>query len=106
MNPLHASWYQLIYPSLILIPRFDFNVALQTFGKHSANPSDQSASNASIPAEPAKDYSLKEGQTFSIKIPGREGRARPTPSATSHDAQGGSSGGFPMLAPPPSSRKR
>ncbi|KAI5450136.1 hypothetical protein NCC49_003763 [Naganishia albida] len=81
---------------------FDFNVALQTISKRTSTPSQPVAS------EPAKDYSLKDGQTFSIKIPGRE-RRRPA------DASGGagagigmqSGGGVPLLAPPPpSSRKR
>ena len=82
-----------------------------------------------IPAGPKKDYSLKEGQTFSISIPGRG--AKPTfnnaptntsSNPTSFDLLGGlstgssssattSSGGgggglFPLLPPPPSAPKK
>lgn len=48
-------------------------VALQSVAKRTSTastPADEPAK----PAQPPKDYSLKEGQTFSIKIPGRDGK--------------------------------
>ncbi|KAJ7024311.1 adaptin ear-binding coat-associated protein 1 [Mycena alexandri] len=112
---------------------FDFNVALQDYTKrHKAalNPStsDEPTPSPHIPAGPKKDYSLKEGQTFSINIPGRANRS-PAPTATSTggganllgdlsgllDGPGGGSasagssgggGGVPLLPPPPSSNRR
>lgn len=91
---------------------FDFNVALQDHLKHLSAPSFSSSSSSSTsttaaakPAEPKKDFSLKEGQTFSISIPGGAagGRARP---AKKEPAAGG--GGLFALPPPPppASRRR
>ncbi|THH30748.1 hypothetical protein EUX98_g3439 [Antrodiella citrinella] len=55
---------------------FDFNVALQDYTKRwkaRQNPqnAEEDTPSPHIPAGPKKDYSLKEGQTFSINIPGR-----------------------------------
>ncbi|KAJ7311510.1 adaptin ear-binding coat-associated protein 1 [Mycena albidolilacea] len=104
---------------------FDFNVALQDYTKRQkaalnpALPSDEPSPH--IPAGPKKDYSLKEGQTFSISIPGRANRdkAAATGSTTTNllgdlsslsssgtSASSGSSGGFPLLPPPPSSNRK
>ncbi|KAJ9105015.1 hypothetical protein QFC20_004456 [Naganishia adeliensis] len=80
---------------------FDFNVALQTISKRTTAASEPVAAK-----EEVKDYSLKDGQTFSIKIPGRERRRA---EATSEGSGGGmmGAGGVPLLAPPPpSTRKR
>ncbi|KAJ7256471.1 adaptin ear-binding coat-associated protein 1 NECAP-1 [Mycena haematopus] len=105
---------------------FDFNVALQDYTKRqkaALNPATVSDEpSPHIPAGPKKDYSLKEGQTFSISIPGRAnkdkaatGGALPTTnllgdlsslSSGTAAASSGSSGGFPMLPPPPSSNRR
>ncbi|KAG6814567.1 hypothetical protein H0H92_000095 [Tricholoma furcatifolium] len=94
---------------------FDFNVALQDYTKRykarlnpvtDSNTSDETSPH--VPTGPKKDYSLKEGQTFSIAIPGRS-----KVSGTSgvnllgSTTSGSSGGGIPLLPPPPSApRKR
>ncbi|WWC90158.1 uncharacterized protein L201_005091 [Kwoniella dendrophila CBS 6074] len=85
---------------------FDFQVALQSVAKRSSNPTSSSDSNPSEPSKPAappKDYSLKEGQTFKINIPGRENK-KSTPSSSSSSSTGG--GLFSLPPPPPPGRKR
>ncbi|KAF8911049.1 hypothetical protein CPB84DRAFT_1763227 [Gymnopilus junonius] len=92
---------------------FDFNVALQDYTKRrraTLNPtSDSSEDSPHIPAGPKKDYSLKEGQTFTISIPGRNKPAASTSllgvtNTSSSTTSGGSS--FPLLPPPPGASKR
>ncbi|KAH0445928.1 hypothetical protein IEQ34_025237 [Dendrobium chrysotoxum] len=95
---------------------FDFNVALQDWTKRAKAakvPKDAAGNDAElipgeqapsphIPAGPKQDYSLKDGQTFSIKIPG--GGAS---GARKIRDQGGISGfgsGGGLLPPPPSKR--
>jgi hypothetical protein len=91
--------------------RFDFNVSLQTYSKRLLTPTSSSnldPSSSSIPSAPAPDFSLKAGQTFSIKIPGREGRERKRPEESGMGVSGGgfgAGGGVPLLPPPPG-RKR
>lgn len=88
---------------------FDFNVALQDYAKRfraKQNPPkpDQTTVLSSVPK---KDYSLKEGQTFSIKIPGRSAGDKPSNLLSSNsggNAQSG--GGFPLLPPPPSIKRQ
>lgn len=91
---------------------FDFNVALQDHLKRltapktsfSASSSSSSASASAAPSQPKRDFSLKEGQTFSIAIPGGSS-GKPRPKKEPSAAAGG--GGMPfMLPPPPSGRKR
>ncbi|KAF9066323.1 adaptin ear-binding coat-associated protein 1 NECAP-1 [Rhodocollybia butyracea] len=98
---------------------FDFNVALQDYTKRwraSQNPSESSETSDQpsphIPVGPKKDFSLKEGQTFSIAIPGKPKKATETgtssdllgsSSTTSGSGSGGGGGGVPLLPPPPSS---
>ncbi|WVQ64342.1 hypothetical protein V866_004414 [Kwoniella sp. B9012] len=87
---------------------FDFQVALQSVAKRSSTPSSSTnnTSEPSKPAAPPKDYSLKEGQTFKINIPGRENK-KSTPSSTSSGGGGGGGGGlFSLPPPPPPGRKR
>jgi len=58
-----------------------------------------------LPAGPKKDYSLKEGQTFSIAIPGRAKAG--TGMGSSVTLLGESKGGgIPLLPPPPSAPKK
>ncbi|TBU42074.1 adaptin ear-binding coat-associated protein 1 NECAP-1 [Dichomitus squalens] len=98
---------------------FDFNVALQDYTKRwraLKNPAESPANQPSphVPAGPKKDYTLKEGQTFSISIPGKANK--PSNDNTSGlnllgDGLGGSglssgSGGIPALLPPPPSAPR
>ncbi|KIP12324.1 hypothetical protein PHLGIDRAFT_27452 [Phlebiopsis gigantea 11061_1 CR5-6] len=91
---------------------FDFNVALQDYTKRwraIQNPANSETDKPSphVPAGPKKDYSLKDGQTFSISIPGRS--KNNTPSNATSDLLGSgstssSSGGglgVPLLPPPP-----
>jgi hypothetical protein len=90
---------------------FDFNVALQDYTKRFKarnNPPSPTESSSSSSNLPKKDYSLKEGQTFSISIPGRNKPSSGTNSSLLGSDSGSSSGssGFPMLPPPPSARKR
>ncbi|KAI0934557.1 hypothetical protein AcW1_006043 [Taiwanofungus camphoratus] len=100
---------------------FDFNVTLQDYTKRwraRMNPpeasSDSDKPSPHLPAGPKKDYTLKEGQTFSISIPGRP-KANNTTSTNLLGLGGGSlsnstssSGGLgvPLLPPPPSAPKR
>ncbi|KAI0807693.1 adaptin ear-binding coat-associated protein 1 NECAP-1 [Fomes fomentarius] len=97
---------------------FDFNVALQDYTKRwrtLKNPSENKADEPSphLPAGPKKDYTLKEGQTFSISIPGKSKASQTTSAGV--DLFGGSSGGagssssgggIPALLPPPPSAPR
>ncbi|KAF8447776.1 hypothetical protein L210DRAFT_3527164 [Boletus edulis BED1] len=93
---------------------FDFNVALQDFTKRAKaalNPPSPTATDTPlksphIPPGPKKDYSLKEGQTFTISIPGKStsnsgGTSLLASSGTGNTA---GSGGIPLLPPPPGRR--
>ncbi|KAH7911415.1 hypothetical protein BJ138DRAFT_1238440 [Hygrophoropsis aurantiaca] len=93
---------------------FDFNVALQDYTKRAKaalnppNPTTDDSPSPHIPAGPKKDYSLKEGQTFSISIPGRASKqASASLLGSDNSSSAATSEGFPLLPPPPSAgRKR
>ncbi|KAJ3527202.1 hypothetical protein NMY22_g9876 [Coprinellus aureogranulatus] len=93
---------------------FDFNVALQDYSKRfraaltATSEAEEQVPQA--PAGPKKDYTLKDGQTFSIAIPGRS-----KPSSSVSNLLGGDTkptdtgvggGAFPLLPPPPSANRR
>ncbi|KAG2146865.1 uncharacterized protein EDB93DRAFT_1147784 [Suillus bovinus] len=92
---------------------FDFNVALQDYTKrfksalNPPSPDDEAPSHIAV--GPKKDYSLKEGQTFSISIPGKTSKLL-TPGTSllgsSTQSTGSSGGGVPLLPPPPSSGRK
>ncbi|KAF9817826.1 hypothetical protein IEO21_03168 [Rhodonia placenta] len=96
---------------------FDFNVTLQDYTKRwkaRMNPPDAATDSPSphVPAGPKKDYSLKEGQTFSISIPGRakanniaSTNLLGSSTSTNSTSLGGGLG-FPLLPPPPSAPKK
>ena len=76
----------------------DPQVALQSASKRS-DPSDTS-DGPKKPAAPPKDYSLKDGQTFTIKIPGRDKKtATSSPGLIGDESKSG--GGLFALPPPP-----
>ncbi|TRM57604.1 hypothetical protein BD626DRAFT_574396 [Schizophyllum amplum] len=91
---------------------FDFNVALQDYTKRwkaRKEPPTEDEPSPHVPTGPKKDYSLKEGQTFSISIPGRS-KTTSTKTGSGADllggggtssGSGGGGGGFPLLPPPP-----
>ncbi|KAL7420366.1 hypothetical protein Q5752_005336 [Cryptotrichosporon argae] len=81
---------------------FDFNVALQSATRRASAP--PPSAEPSKPAAPPKDYSLKEGQTFSIKLPGRD--RKPAPSASSGAGAEAGAGLFSLPPPPPPGRRR
>jgi hypothetical protein len=90
---------------------FDFNVALQDYTKRQKallNPAtDLAQPSPHLPAGPKMDYSLKEGQTFSISIPGHN---KPVTEnnllASSTSASTASSSGIPLLPPPPGANRK
>jgi len=91
---------------------FDFNVAIQDYTKRAKaalNPPSPAVDKPSAPVGPKKDYTLKEGQTFSINIPGREKKPATAANLLGSDSGSSSSlmgGGVPLLPPPPSVTKR
>ncbi|KAG6862059.1 hypothetical protein C0995_007189 [Termitomyces sp. Mi166 len=90
---------------------FDFNVALQDYTKRykaRLNPEPEDEASPHLSVGPKKDYSLKEGQTFSIAIPGRSKISTTGVSLLGSSRSGSfSSGdGIPLLPPPPSVPKK
>lgn len=97
---------------------FDFNVSLQDWVKRQRNAErganndaqqdDASGTAASsgpsphLPKDGPKDLSLKDGQTFSIKLPGGGGGRKIRDGAGS--STGGGLGGFSLPPPPPGRR--
>jgi adaptin ear-binding coat-associated protein 1/2 len=94
---------------------FDFSVALQearkTLGfeleggpKSSAAASSAKAGLAA-PAQPLKDYSLKEGETITVNLSGTKfGRRSQAKEETSASSGGGGLSGFSLAPPPPPPR--
>jgi len=78
---------------------FDFNVALQDYVKRSKAASDPTSVLAAAVHEPPPDFSLKEGQTMTIKIPGKDGRK--ISGTTASGSGSGFGGGFGLPPPPP-----
>ncbi|BGP45324.1 hypothetical protein JCM10450v2_001142 [Rhodotorula kratochvilovae] len=79
---------------------FDFNVALQDWSKRQNPPKilstpSSSSSSSSTPSQPSRDFSLKAGETISIKLGGASTKKKAAPASG-----GGGLGGF-MLPPPP-----
>ncbi|KAI1845721.1 hypothetical protein JX266_008086 [Neoarthrinium moseri] len=80
---------------------FDFSVSLQearkSLGWEQGGPAGKKPSAESKDSEEKRDYSLKEGETITVNLPGRFQRRRPDPEPAS---------GAPLsafsLAPPPS----
>lgn len=68
------------------------------------NPTQPDQTPASEASGPKKDYSLKEGQTFSIKLPGRS-TVTDKSLLNAKSSSGSSSGGVPLLPPPPSVKR-
>ncbi|EJD02202.1 adaptin ear-binding coat-associated protein 1 NECAP-1 [Fomitiporia mediterranea MF3/22] len=91
---------------------FDFNVSLQDYTKRffaSLNPpSPTTEAEAPKSTAPKKDYTLKEGQTFSISIPGRNksGGSANNNLLGSSSTSTSSGGSIPLLPPPPSSSSK
>ncbi|THH06708.1 hypothetical protein EW145_g3893 [Phellinidium pouzarii] len=93
---------------------FDFNVSLQDYTKRyfaRQNPPSPTEESSRAPTGPKKDYTLKEGETFSIVIPGKnkpdKGLASGLLGSSSSSASSTSSGGaIPLLPPPPGGSKR
>jgi len=77
---------------------FDFNAALADYTKRwrKAKEPVEDTPSPHLSAGPKKDYSLKEGQTFSINIPGKP---KETAIISAKSSTGG--GAIPLLPPPP-----
>ncbi|BGP13209.1 hypothetical protein JCM10213_000212 [Rhodosporidiobolus nylandii] len=89
---------------------FDFNVALQDWSKRqnppslssSVDPSASTGPSPHIPAGGSRDFSLKEGETFSIKLGGASTKKKaPAPSG----GGGAGLGAFKLAPPPPAPPK-
>ncbi|KAL7010101.1 hypothetical protein EMMF5_000120 [Cystobasidiomycetes sp. EMM_F5] len=90
---------------------FDFQVALQDWQKQQRapkfDPSDSTSATSSsksphIPDGPKRDFTLKAGETISVKLGSGAG-----PSVTTKKSSSSNAGGpIPLLAPPPSAPKK
>ncbi|KAK8042690.1 hypothetical protein PG994_013173 [Apiospora phragmitis] len=89
---------------------FDFSVALQEARKSLGWEQPQNNATGGGPKkasekkeEEKRDYSLKEGETITVNLPGRFGRRRPEASEGSASSDGGAPLASFSLPPPPSS---
>jgi len=82
---------------------FDFNVCLQDHIKHIQNEKEAEKRRQEWDTQPKKDYSLRDGQSIQINIPGKQQSKAP---AASHSPASNSGGGLPFLPPPPSGRRQ
>ncbi|GAA5924052.1 adaptin-ear-binding coat-associated family protein [Sporobolomyces koalae] len=91
---------------------FDFNVALQDWAKRQSPPqlsavggtssSGSTAASPHLPPGGARDFSLKEGETISIKIGGNSAiKKKQTADLTGSGGNGGGLGAFKLAPPPP-----
>ncbi|GAA5931284.1 hypothetical protein JCM1841_003779 [Sporobolomyces salmonicolor] len=87
---------------------FDFNVALQDWSKRQnppkltapASSSSSSGTSPHVPSSGARDFSLKEGETISIKLGGTSAiKKRPAGQGAGEGV--GGLGGFKLAPPPP-----
>jgi len=85
---------------------FDFGISLQDAGKvlgfeekALGQQGRGGPQKGAVKQEVKRDYSLKEGETITVNLPSRAGRARDTGDET---RQGGGEGVLPLLPPPPS----
>lgn len=91
---------------------FDFNVALQDYTKRwraKTEPPGPDQPSPHLPAGPRQDFSLKEGQTFSISIPGRANKPSDVSNLLGRNTTQTpslSAGSIPLLPPPPGSTRR
>ncbi|GAA5974152.1 hypothetical protein JCM11641_003468 [Rhodosporidiobolus odoratus] len=93
---------------------FDFNVALQDWSKRqnppqtlasssSSDPSASSGPSPHIPAGGSRDFSLKAGETFAIRLGGASTKKKASPSPSL--GAGGGLGAFKLAPPPPAPGK-
>ncbi|GAA5894773.1 adaptin-ear-binding coat-associated family protein [Sporobolomyces salmoneus] len=91
---------------------FDFNVALQDWSKRQSPPKLSSASTSSsssssstasphLPPGGSRDFSLKEGETISIKLGGSSAIKKPKNADLTGGVGGGGLGAFKLAPPPP-----
>ncbi|KAF5357753.1 hypothetical protein D9756_001448 [Leucocoprinus leucothites] len=90
---------------------FDFNVALQDYTKRykagfNAENTEPDALSPHLPAGPKKDYTLKEGQTFTINLPGGKTKTNSNSTTTNNLSSSYSGAHVPLLPPPPGSTKK
>ncbi|XP_065842321.1 adaptin ear-binding coat-associated protein 1-like [Oscarella lobularis] len=80
---------------------FDFNVALQDHFKWLKTSDQLAKQQEEWATQPGKDYSLKEGQTFSINIGGASSTSKPKATTSGGLGLPPPPGKIPTLAPPP-----
>ncbi|KAG8752145.1 hypothetical protein FRC14_007293, partial [Serendipita sp. 396] len=76
------------------------DVALQDYIKRKNAPAKLEEA-ATTSTAPKVDYSLKEGQTFRINIPGKKTSGTSSPAPAQSSASTSSGGPIPLLPPPP-----